>query len=77
MPKKSHKKLLRNGKGSGKKSQRGGANEGSTEYKIVDEKEERDFIKSVNEWLRYGWVLQGGVSITDNRMVQALKYIPN
>ena len=141
MPKKSHKKLLRKGNKSGKKSQRGGldltddqintkyinikdkvarlpdwnpyiepsdkvnerggtgtyakeaiihlheqlekihksedkpkANDYLVIYKTNDDKDyDTNFLKIINAYLKKGWVLQGGVSIINRHMCQALK----
>ena len=77
MPKKSHKKLLRNGKGSGKKSQRGGANRSNSKqqlsnmkggrkiikYKVLQNNSAQELENLVNTELQNGWALLGAAYV--------------
>ena len=86
MPKKSHKKLLRNGKGSGKKSQRGNANRSNStqqlsmmkggaqilEYKVFIQKFIEDLEEEVNKELKNGWKPCGGTFYDNINYGQAM-----
>jgi len=86
MPKKSHKKLLRKGEKSGKKSQRGNANRSNStqplsmmkggrkvlEYKVLQYKDLTEFEREVYKKIKEGWKLEGGVSRDMGALLQAI-----